>query len=73
MGKKLRNSLDTLSLPPLTETPDVKALYEAMFSDKKTSKGTLNFIVPVGIGESIMSSEFTEKQVLAVMSRVFCL
>lgn len=72
-GTRLRESLDMLTLPRLSEAPDIEALYAAMFSDKKTKKGTINFIVPVGIGESIISSEFSEEQVLAVMNRIFCL
>ncbi len=57
--------------PELPFTPDVNQLFSNMFSDKKTEAGTLRFVVPTAIGESIVTSEVTKEQVLSVMSEVF--
>ncbi len=57
--------------PALPSMPLVEDLFSFMFSDKKTEAGQLRFVVPTGIGESIVTSDVTKEQVISVMSEVF--
>ncbi len=60
-----------IQYPKLPSKPAVEELFKYMFSDKKTEGGKLRFVVPTGIGESVVASDFSEKEVLSVMSGVF--
>lgn len=60
-----------IQYPALPSVPEAETLFSYMFSDKKTEGGTLRFVVPTNIGESIVTSDVTKDQVISVMSEVF--
>ena len=68
---ELRTSLNSLPLPPLPSRPQLEELYGAMASDKKTIAGTTHFVVPSAIGTSIITSQFSQEQVMTAMKSVF--
>ena len=55
----------------LPYSPDVKALYEGMFSDKKSKQGKINFVVPVAPGNAALKSDVTREVVLETLHAVF--
>ena len=69
--QELRTSLESLPLPTLPTPPDIDALYQAMGSDKKSIAGSIYFVVPSGVGTSIVTNQFSQEQVLNVMKKVF--
>lgn len=64
--------IDQLPVPPLPSKPDPQKLYQFMFTDKKVSSGKLRFIVPINPGESIVKNDIPEKDVIAVLNKIFC-
>lgn len=71
LADRYANAKEQICYPELPSVPETENLFSYMFSDKKTEGGTLRFVVPTGIGESIVTSEVTKEQVMAVMNRVF--
>lgn len=63
--------LDRVQLPPLPREPDPQSLYEAMFSDKKTSGGALRFVLPTSPGSAQVGCCAGRDAVLATLQEVF--
>jgi 3-dehydroquinate synthase len=55
----------------LPSPPDITALYEGMFSDKKTKRGKINFIVPSTPGNAILKNDIAREAVLETLHAVF--
>jgi 3-dehydroquinate synthase len=62
--------LAKLPLPALCGTPSSDALYQAMFSDKKASGGSLRFVLPTEPGESEVRGNVPREAVLATLRAV---
>lgn len=60
-----------LALPPLPRKPEPLALYEPMFSDKKTSGGSLRFVLPAEPGTALVGKTVGKEQVVATLVDVF--
>ena len=65
------SQIDMLNLPPLPARPDIPALYNAMFSDKKVAVGKLRFVLPSTPGVSVVTSDVRKADVLATLKTVF--
>jgi 3-dehydroquinate synthase len=63
--------LRLLKPSPLPQAPDAGRLYEAMFTDKKVSKGRLRFVVPTEPGSSVVRDDVSPETVLATLLQVF--
>jgi 3-dehydroquinate synthase len=50
---------------------DAQALYEGMFSDKKTAQGKINFVVPTTPGNAIVRNDVSREAVLETLN-AFC-
>jgi len=50
---------------------DARALYEGMFSDKKTDQGKINFVVPTTPGNAIVRNDVSPEAVLETLN-AFC-
>jgi 3-dehydroquinate synthase len=57
---------------PLPATTDLKAsdALDAMLSDKKVSRGTLHFVLPVRIGATTIVSDVTQKELRAALKTI---
>jgi 3-dehydroquinate synthase len=57
---------------PLPATADLKAAdaLEAMLADKKVSRGTLHFVLPVRIGETTIVDDVTPKELRAALKTI---
>ena len=57
---------------PLPSTSDLKAgeILDAIMKDKKVSKGTLHFVLPVGIGATTIVSDVTTKELKAALRTI---
>ena len=57
---------------PLPSTADLKAneVLDAVLKDKKVSKGTLHFVLPVRIGETTIVSDVTQKELKAALKTI---
>ncbi len=63
--------LDKQVLPKLPSKPDVDALYQAMFHDKKVRGGKLRFVLPTEPGTSIVKTDIPEKDIKVILEKVF--
>lgn len=63
--------LQKLPRVQLPSSPDITALYNGMFSDKKTVQGRLNFVVPTTPGNAALKSGVTREAVLEALHAVF--
>jgi 3-dehydroquinate synthase len=57
---------------PLPEKPAIRAeaLYEAMFTDKKTIGGEITFVVPATMGTSVLRNDVSREIVVGVVDEV---
>jgi 3-dehydroquinate synthase len=60
----LLKKLPRIALP---QKPDAEALYQNMFSDKKTLQGAINFIMPAAPGTSVMRNDVPKDYVMDVL------
>ena len=58
-------------LPKLPSKPDIEAMYNAMFHDKKVRGGKLRFVVPTEPGTSIVKTDIPEKDINAILEKIF--
>lgn len=54
----------------LPSSPDIQALYEGMFSDKKTFGGKINFIVPTTPGNAAIKGDIAREAILETFRAV---
>ena len=57
---------------PLPSTADLKAteILDAILKDKKVSKGTLHFVLPVRLGATTIVSDVTTKELKAALRTI---
>lgn len=63
--------LQKLPRVQLPSSPDITALYDGMFSDKKTLRGKINFVVPATPGNVVLKSDVRREAVLETLRAVF--
>ncbi|MDQ7046855.1 MAG: 3-dehydroquinate synthase [Sulfurovum sp.] len=64
----VKDLLEKFSLPTEYVIKDVDTFYEHFFLDKKSSNGSIKFILPKGLGGHIMISDIAESVVKKVLS-----
>jgi len=69
--KDYEEILSLMPLPALPSKPDPRAIYDAMFTDKKASSGRLRFVVPAEPGTSIIAGDIKPEVIIAVLQDVF--
>ena len=75
-AEKIKNLLQQSSLPTAYTIKDINQFYEHFFLDKKSTQGSIKFILPVGIGQHKMISNIDEtiiKKVLHAFGDASCL
>lgn len=65
------NLLSRMPLPKLPQKVDHGKILAFMYKDKKVLSGKLRFVLPADPGFSKVSTDISEKQVLATLERVF--
>ncbi|MBW6487669.1 3-dehydroquinate synthase [Sulfurimonas sp.] len=66
---KVKALLQKYNLPVNYEIEDVKKFYEAFFLDKKSSDSAITFILPLGIGEVVITDSVDTATVMCVLNK----
>lgn len=66
---RVKALLEKYELPTNYEIADVKAFYEAFFLDKKSSDSAITFILPLGIGDVVITDKVDVGTVMCVLNK----
>ncbi|MDY0124118.1 3-dehydroquinate synthase [Sulfurimonas sp.] len=66
---RVKALLEKYELPTNYEIADVKAFYEAFFLDKKSSDSAITFILPLGIGDVVITDKVDRGTVMCVLNK----
>jgi len=66
---RVKALLQKYDLPTHYEIADVKAFYEAFFLDKKSSDSAITFILPLGIGDVVITDKVDVGTVMCVLNK----
>lgn len=64
---RVREILTRFNLPVRYTVSDAEGFYNAFFMDKKSENGAIKFILPNGLGESVIRSDIAREDVIAVL------
>lgn len=68
-SQRVKALLQKYDLPTNYEIADVKAFYEAFFLDKKSSDSAITFILPLGIGDVVITDKVDTSTVMCVLNK----
>lgn len=68
-AKRVKELLQKYSLPTSYEINDVKNFYEAFFLDKKSSDASITFILPLGIGDVVITDKIDFGTIMCVLNK----
>lgn len=66
---RVRALLEKYALPTTYAIKDVKSFYEAFFLDKKSSDSAITFILPLGIGDVVITDKVDTGTVMCVLNK----
>ncbi|MCK9474036.1 3-dehydroquinate synthase [Sulfurimonas sp.] len=66
---RVKSLLQTYALPISYEIEDVKVFYQAFFLDKKSSDSAITFILPLGIGDVVITDKVDTGTVMCVLNK----
>lgn len=66
---RVKALLQKYDLPTHYEIADLKAFYEAFFLDKKSSDAGITFILPLGIGDVIITDRVDTTTIMSVLNK----
>jgi 3-dehydroquinate synthase len=66
---RVKALLEKYNLPVNYEIEDVKKFYEAFFLDKKSSDSAITFILPLGIGDVVITDKVDVGTVMCVLNK----
>lgn len=66
---RVKALLEKYNLPTHYEIADVKAFYETFFLDKKSSDSAITFILPLGIGDVVITDKVDVGTVMCVLNK----
>lgn len=66
---RVKTLLEKYNLPVNYEIEDVKKFYEAFFLDKKSSDSAITFILPLGIGDVVITDKVDVGTVMCVLNK----
>ncbi len=66
---RVRALLEKYALPTTYTIKDVKSFYEAFFLDKKSSDSAITFILPLGIGDVVITDKVDKSTVMCVLNK----
>lgn len=66
---RVKALLEKYDLPTNYEIADVNAFYEAFFLDKKSSDSAITFILPLGIGDVVITDKVDMGTVMCVLNK----
>lgn len=61
--------LEKYDLPVDYEIKDINSFYEAFFLDKKSSDSKITFIIPKGIGDVLISDDYSKELIISVLEK----
>ncbi|MDT8339482.1 MAG: 3-dehydroquinate synthase, partial [Sulfurimonas sp.] len=66
---RVKKLLQKYNLPTEYEIANVKAFYEAFFLDKKSSDAAITFILPLGIGEVVITDKIDTGTIMCTLNK----
>lgn len=66
---RVKKLLQKYDLPTDYEIADVKAFYEAFFLDKKSSDAAITFILPLGIGDVVITDKVDTGTIMCILNK----
>ena len=66
---RVKALLEKYNLPTTYVIEDVKKFYEAFFLDKKSSDTAITFILPLGIGNVVISDKVDMGTIMCVLNK----
>lgn len=66
---RVKALLERYDLPTTYAVKDVKAFYEAFFLDKKSSDSSITFILPLGIGDVVITDKVEVSTIMCVLNK----
>jgi len=68
-AQRVKTLLQKYNLPTTYVIEDVKKFYEAFFLDKKSSDAAITFILPLGIGDVVISDKVDAGTIMCVLNK----
>ncbi|MFA5462239.1 MAG: 3-dehydroquinate synthase, partial [Sulfurimonas sp.] len=68
-AQRVKSLLEKYNLPTTYAIKDVKAFYEAFFLDKKSSDSAITFILPLGIGDVVITDKVETGTIMCVLNK----
>lgn len=68
-AQRVKSLLEKYNLPTTYAIKDVKVFYEAFFLDKKSSDSAITFILPLGIGDVVITDKVETGTIMCVLNK----
>ncbi|MDD3476374.1 MAG: 3-dehydroquinate synthase [Sulfurimonas sp.] len=68
-AQRVKSLLEKYNLPTTYSIKDVKVFYEAFFLDKKSSDSAITFILPLGIGDVVITDKVETGTIMCVLNK----
>lgn len=68
-AQRVKSLLEKYNLPTTYAIKDVKAFYDAFFLDKKSSDSAITFILPLGIGDVVITDKVETGTIMCVLNK----
>lgn len=68
-AQRVKSLLEKYDLPTTYTIEDVKKFYEAFFLDKKSSDASITFILPLGIGDVVITDKVDIGTIMCVLNK----